>query len=79
MLSRKAHAANIHLQMDIVQCISIKVIHLIGVFGNVGEKLTIQILSVSPIRECFPVSSKHLTVFKRLAEVKLVGDFTYYS
>lgn len=79
MLSRKAHAANIHLQMDAVQPISIKVIHLLGIFGLVGKMLR-YISFLSPqSAERFSGSSKHLTLFKTLTKTKLIGKFTYYS
>lgn len=53
MLSRKAHEANTHWQMDVVQPISIKVIHLLAVFGLAGKTLE-YISFLSPqSAECF--------------------------
>lgn len=78
ILSRKAHAANIPLQMDAVQPISIKVINLLGVFGLLGK--TLQSISfLSPLyEEYFSVGNKYVAVFKILPRPKLIGKFGYY-
>lgn len=78
MLSRKAHAADTHLQMDAVYSISIKVIHFLGIFGLIGKALQ-SISFLSPqYAEYFSLSIKYLTVFKTWTRSKLISKFGYY-